>query len=72
MNKNQLLLLAVLRTWLGSLTPVVAQGTAFTYQGRLNDGASPATGIYDLRCAIYDALASAVRLAARLRARPPP
>src|SRR5450759_226621 len=32
-----------------------AQGTAFTYQGRLNDGASPATGIYDLRFAIYDA-----------------
>ena len=32
------------------------QGTAFTYQGRLNDGASPANGIYDLRFAIYDAL----------------
>src|SRR5688500_10934535 len=33
------------------------QGTAFTYQGRLNDGASPATGIYDVRFTIYDALA---------------
>jgi len=33
-----------------------AQGTAFTYQGRLNDGVSPATGIYDLRFAIYDAV----------------
>ena len=32
-----------------------AQGTAFTYQGRLNAGGSPATGIYDLRFAIYDA-----------------
>ncbi len=31
-----------------------AQGTAFTYQGRLNDGANPANGIYDLRFAIYD------------------
>ena len=31
-----------------------AQGTAFTYQGRLNDGANPASGIYDLRFAIYD------------------
>jgi hypothetical protein len=31
-----------------------AQGTAFTYQGRLNDGASPANGTYDLRFAIYD------------------
>ena len=30
-------------------------GTAFTYQGRLNDGASPASGVYDLRFAVYDA-----------------
>ena len=36
-------------------TGVFAQGTAFTYQGRLNDGASPASGIYDLRFTIYDA-----------------
>ena len=26
-----------------------AQGTAFTYQGQLNDGTNPATGSYDLR-----------------------
>ena len=32
-----------------------AQGTAFTYQGRLNDANGPASGIYDLRFAIYDA-----------------
>jgi hypothetical protein len=32
-----------------------AQGSAFTYQGRLNDGANPATGIYDLRFETYDA-----------------
>ncbi len=31
-----------------------AQGTAFTYQGRLNDGANPASGVYDLRFTIYD------------------
>jgi hypothetical protein len=31
-----------------------AQGTAFTYQGRLNENGSPATGIYDLRFTIYD------------------
>ena len=31
-----------------------AQGTAFTYQGRLNDGANPASGIYDLTFALYD------------------
>ena len=32
-----------------------AQGTAFTYQGRLNDGASPASGGYDLTFAVFDA-----------------
>ena len=31
-----------------------SQGTAFTYQGRLNDGAAPANGNYDLRFAICD------------------
>jgi hypothetical protein len=34
---------------------VSAQGTAFFYQGRLNDGGSPATNVYDLRFALYDA-----------------
>ena len=38
------------------LSTARAQGTAFTYQGRLNDGANPAVGIYDLRFAIYDSL----------------
>ena len=32
-----------------------AQGTAFTYQGRLEDGATPASGVYNLRFSIYDA-----------------
>lgn len=36
-------------------TLAVPLGTAFTYQGRLNDGSLPATGIYDLRSTIYDA-----------------
>ena len=46
-----LLLLSTLNPQL-SAAPL---GTAFTYQGRLTDGANPATGIYDLRFAIYDA-----------------
>ncbi|MBI5384885.1 MAG: tail fiber domain-containing protein [Verrucomicrobia bacterium] len=29
-------------------------GTAFTYQGRLNEGGAPANGTYDLRLTIYD------------------
>src|ERR1035438_9649164 len=32
-----------------------AQGTAFTYNGRLNDGTNPATGSYDLRFTLYTA-----------------
>jgi hypothetical protein len=32
-----------------------AQGTAFSYQGRLNDGANPANGSYDLTFSLYDA-----------------
>jgi formylglycine-generating enzyme required for sulfatase activity len=47
----------LLLTLVSQLATAHAQGTAFTYQGRLNDGASPATGIYDLRFTIYDALA---------------
>jgi len=37
------------------LSTIFAQGTAFTYQGRLNDSTGPATGTYDLRFTIYDA-----------------
>jgi hypothetical protein len=33
-----------------------AQGTAFTYQGRLNDNGLPANGSYDLLFTVYDAL----------------
>src|SRR4051812_21366993 len=39
----------------------LAQGTGFTYQGRLDDGANPASGFYDLRFAIYDADTSGVQ-----------
>lgn len=30
-------------------------GTAFTYQGRLNDGLNPANGRYDFKFTLYDA-----------------
>ena len=33
---------------------VFAQGTAFTYQGRLNDNGGPANGNYDLQFIVYD------------------
>jgi hypothetical protein len=50
----------LLLTLLSTLNPLLAAsplGTSFTYAGRLSDGTSPASGIYDLRFAIYDALA---------------
>ena len=33
----------------------VAQGTAFTYQGRLDDAGGPVTGLYDVAFTVYDA-----------------
>jgi hypothetical protein len=46
---------SILALILVSAARVAAQGTAFTYQGRLNDGTAAASGSYDLRFAIYDA-----------------
>ncbi|MFO1488773.1 MAG: tail fiber domain-containing protein [Verrucomicrobiota bacterium] len=40
---------------LQAATNASAQGTAFTYQGRLQDGGNPAIGSYDLRFALFDA-----------------
>jgi formylglycine-generating enzyme required for sulfatase activity len=42
-------------------------GTAFTYQGRLLENGGPATGIYDLRFTIYDALEGGSARAAAVR-----
>jgi trimeric autotransporter adhesin len=48
-------LFALFSTLNPQLSTAFAQGAAFTYQGRLNDGANPAQGIYDLGFTIYDA-----------------
>jgi hypothetical protein len=59
--KTKLTLILATLAWLSTLNPQLSAaplGTAFTYQGRLNDGANPATGIYDLQFTIYDSLAS--------------
>src|SRR5262249_22779625 len=47
-------LVALLAILNAQLSICFAQGTAFTYQGHLNDGGSPANGNYDLRFAVYD------------------
>src|ERR1700731_4826802 len=38
---------------LSALYQAGAQGTAFTYQGQLNDGGNPANGSYDLRFSLF-------------------
>lgn len=43
----------LLTSWLPSFS-ARAQSTAFTYQGRLNDGSAPANGVYDLTFALFD------------------
>jgi hypothetical protein len=48
--------LLLLLSTLNSQLSTWAQGTAFTYQGRLTDTSSPANGSYDLRFTVYDAL----------------
>src|ERR1035438_8148161 len=39
---------------LAGVTQAGAQGNAFTYQGRLNNGSSPANGSYDLRFSLFN------------------
>jgi len=53
-----LLLLAAI---LHPLATAHAQGTAFTYQGRLDDGGSQANGSYDLTFALFDAVSGGVQ-----------
>ena len=44
-------ILCLLAPW---ATPAFAQGTAFTYQGRLNFGGNPANGNYDLNFTLFN------------------
>ena len=44
-RRKKIMLVAALIHLTTVLLP--AQGTAFTYQGRLNDGTTPANGAYD-------------------------
>jgi len=53
--KTNLKLLFLLLAMLGVARFAGAQGTAIGYQGRLNDGAAPATGLYDFTFAVHDA-----------------
>jgi len=64
--KNQIQNLLAALTVFVTGNHLVAQGTAFTYQGRLNDGRGPANGLYDLRFAIFDAATNGNQVVASL------
>jgi hypothetical protein len=44
------------------MTPLAALGTAFTYQGRLTDGGSPAHGRYDFQFTLYDGASDGIQV----------
>jgi hypothetical protein len=54
MRRNVICWLAVVLTLFTTVNSLQAQGTAFTYQGRLDDSGSPASGSYDLTFALYN------------------
>src|ERR1700744_1108187 len=64
-TKNHLILAFFL---LSNVAPLNgnAQTTAFNYQGKLNDGATPANGVYDLQFAIYDSVTNGNQIASAL------
>lgn len=66
MKKHFLCAGTVLCGWFVTLNPASAQGTAFTYQGRLIDNGARANGTYDLQFAIYDASSNGNQIGATL------
>ena len=53
LNKGCLVVILLLINQILILNPARAQGTAFTYQGRLLAGSAPANGSYDVAFALY-------------------
>ena len=60
--KNQLSRLLIALALCASLQQATAQGTAFTYQGRLDNGTNPVTGNYDLTFALFNAASGGVQV----------
>ncbi len=56
MRRNIIACLFCVLVALGTAGSLQAQGTAFTYQGQLNDGGSPANGNYDLTFTLYNSI----------------
>jgi len=56
MKPSAFILITAVSAFLVVAPGAQAQGTAFTYQGRLNHGGSPANGLYETSFALYDAV----------------
>jgi hypothetical protein len=59
-------ILALTVCYLILVTSCHAQGGAFSYQGRLNDGANPANGSYDLIFSVWDAASGPAQIGGAL------
>ena len=64
MKTKQILSIIGLLSLLGSTTVAVAQGTAFTYQGRLDTNGMPYTGSAEFQPTLWDAAAGGTQVAA--------
>src|SRR5262245_28306638 len=63
---NTKIILALGLAWLAGLQNLGAQGTSFSYSGRLSDNGGPANGSYSLRFALFDAASAGNRTGSML------
>jgi trimeric autotransporter adhesin len=61
--KTKIQYLLLMLACLAGVQQLFAQGTAFTYQGRLNNDNSPANGNYDLRFALFNTNQAGIAIA---------
>jgi hypothetical protein len=59
-SKKLVLLLPLFSIFVSPFGAALAQGTAFTYQGRLNDAGLPANGLYDFSFSVFDSASNSV------------
>ena len=62
-NLSVALALLALSTFNSQLSTTFAQGTAFTYQGQLQNNGSPASGTYNLTFSLFNTDTSSVAVA---------
>ena len=60
--KNSLAVAAMALAFLLVANSAFAQGSSFTYQGRLTDGGAAANGIYDLQFVLFDSASSGAQI----------